>query len=248
MRFARWIWLISISLVMLGCVDNPLDQIKKDLASYDEYSVVLKDMQETDNFPGQFHKYSVVAIKKPPQYSEAMQDAVGQEKEPKITKYDTEWMGVPEDLYQKHINDLGMTILSRDANGNIRDTAQPAGYQYVGNPSYGRWVNNSSGGSFWEFYGKYRLMSDAFDLFRHRAYRNDWDHYNDSYRGRNRPYYGRQNQYGTNGSVAKKTNPTFFERRQAKQAAREKSFSNRFKNRVNRSRSGYRSRSSGFGK
>lgn len=37
-----------------------------------------------------------------------------------------------------------------------------AGSQLVGNPNYGRWQENSSGRSFWEWYGMYSLFSNMF--------------------------------------------------------------------------------------
>ena len=46
-----------------------------------------------------------------------------------------------------------------------------AGSQLVGNPSYGEWRTNSSGASFWAFYGQYRLLSD---LWRGPVYYNSW--------------------------------------------------------------------------
>ncbi|MFV2061339.1 MAG: hypothetical protein ACC653_11700 [Gammaproteobacteria bacterium] len=56
-----------------------------------------------------------------------------------------------------------------------------AGSQLVDNPQYGQWRNNSSGGSFWEWYGKYALFSS---LFRSPIYYGAWS------RGRNYSYYG----------------------------------------------------------
>ena len=53
------------------------------------------------------------------------------------------------------------------------------GSQLVGNPQYGQWGNNS-GGSFWEWYGKYALFSS---LFRSPIYYGSWS------RGRNYSYY-----------------------------------------------------------
>jgi len=55
-----------------------------------------------------------------------------------------------------------------------------AGSQLVGNPQYGQW-RNSSGGSFWEWYGKYALFSA---LFRSPIYYGGWSS------RRNYSYYG----------------------------------------------------------
>lgn len=58
------------------------------------------------------------------------------------------------------------------------------GEQLIGNPSYGHWQRNSSGMSFWAWYGMYSMMGD---LFGRRTYYNDWG------RSRNYSYY---NDYG----------------------------------------------------
>jgi len=60
-----------------------------------------------------------------------------------------------------------------------------AGSQLVGNPSYGNWTSNSSGMSFWEWYGMYALFSNitspiSYDRWgRHRGYSyyNDYGRY-----------------------------------------------------------------------
>lgn len=69
-----------------------------------------------------------------------------------------------------------------------------AGSQYVGNPGYGRWQTNSSGGSFWEWYGKYALFSSIFNRgpigYGYWASNRDYSYYND--RGRN--YYSSPSQ------------------------------------------------------
>ena len=50
-----------------------------------------------------------------------------------------------------------------------------AGQQMIGNPNYGQWRTDSSGMSFWEWYGMYALFSNLFDGRRH--YYSDWGRY-----------------------------------------------------------------------
>lgn len=73
------------------------------------------------------------------------------------------------------------------------DDTLPVGNQLVGNPNYGEWQRDSSGNSFWAFYGQYAFFSNLFDNDRYgysynRAYRYDrwhknrnWSFYNDKY-------------------------------------------------------------------
>lgn len=90
------------------------------------------------------------------------------------------------------------------------------GAQLVGNPNYGSWQTDSSGTSFWVWYGMYRMIGDLFDYdrpsysrwSRHRSY----SYYNDY--GRHR--YSSPKQRAADDKVYQKTKKSF--------AARGKSF------------------------
>ncbi len=77
-----------------------------------------------------------------------------------------------------------VAALSQEANAQInKDAENYPGQQLVGNPQYGEWQTDSSGSSFWAWYGGYRLLGDLFDnrrigydsWGRHRSY----SYYND---------------------------------------------------------------------
>lgn len=62
--------------------------------------------------------------------------------------------------------------MSKEATMKANGTADMgAGSQLVGNPNYGQWRNDSSGNSFWAWYGKYALFSS---LFRSPIYYGGW--------------------------------------------------------------------------
>ncbi len=61
------------------------------------------------------------------------------------------------------------------------------GEQLVGNPSYGQWRTDSSGMSFWAWYGMYSMMDNLFNSRRNRIYYDQWG------ANRNYSYY---NDYG----------------------------------------------------
>lgn len=137
------------------------------------------------------------------------------------------------------------------------DIKDPAGH-FVGNPYYGRWERDSSGNSFWVWYGRYALFRDILTIFMGRPY----------------PYgYGGYGGYGgtyraprPSTSLPRTTRPTekkgtFGERFQKKRvggsfqerfAAKRtggKGFFDKFSQRLGRSRiSGFRGRAGGFGK
>jgi hypothetical protein len=92
-------------------------------------------------------------------------------------------------------------------------SAQGAGSHLVGNPRYGRWQRNSSGQSFWAFYGQYALMRSLF--FSPRPY-----YYSSWYPNRGWSYYGNvgRNYYGSRAdssrwNQARKTYPNARPRR-----------------------------------
>ena len=88
--------------------------------------------------------------------------------------------------------ELARVNIPKDARtANIQGNAVPGSY-LVGNPSYGRWQSNSSGRSFWVFYGQYRLFSDL--LGGRRGYHRGPIHYDSWYGGANR--YSYYNDYG----------------------------------------------------
>ena len=72
--------------------------------------------------------------------------------------------------------------------------------------------NNDSGGSMWEFYGKYMLMSQVMNWAGFGLSRN---HYNDysSFRGSGRPYYGPEAGIWNLWDGNKKTETGFFQKK-----------------------------------
>jgi len=83
-----------------------------------------------------------------------------------------------------------------------------AGSQLVGNPGYGSWQQNSSGGSFWQWYGMYMMFSA---LSPNRIQYANWSnsrgysYYNDV--GRNR--YTSPSQMKSQDNLAKRTKKQF---------------------------------------
>jgi hypothetical protein len=103
-----------------------------------------------------------------------------------------DWQPVSAEVFDDREYDLGMDIYTKPAgtfDDEASDEASPPGMAYIGNPDYGQWRNDSSGSSFWVFYGQYRFFSD---LLGGSVYRSDYNDYN-------RRYYGRGGYYGSMG-------------------------------------------------
>lgn len=106
---------------------------------------------------------------------------------------ETDWVKVGEETFDDHYNNLGMTIASKPygmfADEAIKEAAPP-GMAYVGDERYGQWKTDSSGNSFWEFYGKYMFISNLLGGGHPGYYtRSEWDTYR-GYRRRSEPFYG----------------------------------------------------------
>ena len=92
-------------------------------------------------------------------------------------------------------------------------SAQGAGSHMVGNPRYGQWQRNSSGQSFWAFYGQYALMRSLFFSPRPYYYSNWYSNRGWSYYGNvGRHYYGSRSD-SARWSQAQKTYPNTRPRR-----------------------------------
>lgn len=222
---------LAVLLAATGCgqPQDPLPGIRSDLKKQgiDTYSIVLADMQADGNFiKSYFHTYRIVAPQKD------LSDTIGP-------------VEIPRKTYDRYKPYLGMTIWAQK-DGKSDESLAPPGYAYVGDPRYGQWRNDSSGRSFWVFYGQYRLLSDLLGADG-RIFRNNYDTYR-GYRSRKQPYYGPNQRYGTGGAATRKRYPDFFNRQQTRASTSATTFANKVNKRIGRTRTTVRSRSFSGGK
>lgn len=206
---------------------DPLIKIRGDLQKQgiEEYSIVLADMQESGNFIKSYsHTYNVVTPEKAIPFGP---------------------LSVPERMYNHYKPYLGMTIWSQKK-GETGENIAPPGYSYVGDPRYGQWQEDSSGRSFWSFYGQYRLLSDLLSLGG-RVFRDQYDTYRGDHYQR-RPYYGPNRDFGTGGTITRRQYPDFFERQQARARTSRATFADKVNQRIGRTRTFSRGRGISGGK
>ncbi len=160
------------------------------------YTVMLLDAKvENQNSDTTFsHQYKVI-----------LEDASN-------TPYDTttNWVQVSDTTFDYYINDVGMALLSANDSAKNEYSAPPGYNNYVGNTRYGTWKQDSSGNSFWEFYGKYAFLRTMLGFSR-PIYRYDYYDYRDYYRGSS-SYYGTRTssgnyRYGTQSRHAASLKP-----------------------------------------
>ncbi len=104
---------------------------------------------------------------------------------------ETDWTEVSADLYIGNLDNLGMDVEAKPFGSFESEKlthAAPPGMAYVGNPHYGRWTSDGSGGSVWTWVGPYLFYRTLFGSPMSYG-RNDWNSWSRDYRG-SRPYYG----------------------------------------------------------
>jgi hypothetical protein len=246
--FAAFVFLMVFSC-NVGCEPTnkfekePLDQVIKEYSNFSNFSIILNDMNYDEGDKKYKHQYKVI------------HEPLEKGKDTLLQKT-TDWKIVSELFFKKHLDNMGMEIASKK-DGVLKKTPAPPGFSnYVGNESYGQWQTNSSGTSFWEFYGQYAFMSSMFSLLNPVGYSTWGDSRRDYDRGR--PYYGSgSNTYGTNSPENKSARPNSswnnktsdFKsrvRNKVQRSTTTRSSVKRSSSRYNQSR--MRSRSGGFGK
>jgi hypothetical protein len=225
----HWSIFAIVALFFVSCGGNqkfdktPVDKLITELDSEKTYSIILYDMNiEDKTFSDTYkHRYKIITQK----------DSTPQEKI-------TDWYVVSEPFFARHQNDLGMEVCAK-TNGKISKVTAPPGYStYVGNAQYGQWKTGNDGNSFWEFYGKYAMMSSMLGLASSVIHRNSYNDYYSNYYGR-QPYYGGigaggHPMYGTMSAHSQTSSPSFHQR-----AASNNSFKNKINDRVSRSSSSW---------
>lgn len=257
MFLTSWPFICAVMFVFLasGCSNSssnknryyksPVDKLIVELSNVDNYSIILNDMDYQNG--DYLHEYKIVEQKANPDT---------------IVSRIIPMQKVSDAFFQKHIDNLGMEIVSKK-DGKLNKVAGPPGYNsYVGNPQYGHWVNRSNGSSFWEFYGKYAMLRTIFNMGSYPVYHSYYNDY-ERHRRDSRPYYGTTSNggkyYGTGGHYSNgQKNSTWnsksssFKSRVRDKVSRSAQSSKR-SSRVNRSSSRYknssmRSRGGSYGK
>lgn len=207
---------------------NPVDDLIKNMTDVANFDIILYDMDFDEATEKYQHQYRIL---KEPTGSDT------------ILTETTEWLQVSPSYFNEHVDNMGMTIVSK-TNGTVDKKVSPPGYnQYVGNEKYGQWRQDSNGGSFWEFYGKYAFLRSILGFGYSPIYYGGWNDYRRNYYPYGRTYYGS----GTNGGNRYGTNSTHNRNRSTAStwSGKNQSFKNRVRSQAQRSasRTSRRSRS-----
>ena len=225
---------------------SPVDILIRDLAAEQNFSVILFDMDYTEQTDTYKHKYNVLIEKKDSVYVQNL-----------------DWVNVSSTFFNANVDNMGMEIASKK-DGKVSKAIAPAGYsKYVGNEKYGQW-RERGGNRFWEYYGRYAFMSSMFRMSMYPVRYSYWNNYHSNYYGSGRSYYGPttngRNMYGTNSSYNNSNTSSTWNKKPANfkssvrskvsrsATASKKAAAQRTRNSSRYSRSSTRSRGGGFGK
>lgn len=108
----------------------------------------------------------------------------------------------------KNRENIGLSLFRR-TEGVEEMLPMPPGVTYVGNRGFGEWRQDKKGVMRWRFYRAYKNLPRYLGW---GSWRPDPGFQEDyiAYTERKTPYYGRNNEFGTKGSVTKKNFPNFF--------------------------------------
>ena len=218
---------------------NPVDVLMRDMTDVPVYSIMLYDMDEEGTF---FKEYKQ-------QYRILKETKDGEKPEEVIT----DWYNVSEDFFNQHIDDMGMELAAKNAEGKVTKTVSPPGYNnYVGNSKYGHWQQDSGGNSFWAFYGQYAFLSNMLHLATFPIRRSYYDEYRD-YSRSGRSYYGpvvsgNSRAYGTGSAYTTASKPNTVWRQSTSSRSFRNSGQRTSRSGSRSSSSSFRSRGGGFGK
>ncbi|MCC5944334.1 MAG: hypothetical protein JJT94_05320 [Bernardetiaceae bacterium] len=215
----RNIILMAIAMIfMLGACSSkkefkkpPTDELILKYSSAKTFSIILIDM-EVDNGTWSDtykHRYKIIYEKANTaandlpifQLASHQSDVAGGLNKKNINNTieqdSTDWIEVDEVTFNRHINDLGMELVSKDSEGKISKVVAPPGFNnYVGNSQYGEFRRDSYGNSFWHFFGQYMFMRSMLGMM-HPVGMGYYGNYRDNYRGRSAYYGSGGRTYGT---------------------------------------------------
>ncbi len=113
---------------------------------------------------------------------------------------------------ERNIPYIGMSVLRRHRN-NEEDsfTPLPPGSVFVGDKNFGTWVNTKSGKKKWRFFRVYRQIPKYLGWNDYTPTLNTF-HQIQRHIIQDKPYFGENQEFGSNGTITQQAFPKYFER------------------------------------
>jgi len=115
-------------------------------------------------------------------------------------------------LYSDQIKPyLGMSVFRRFRDGTENYTPLPPGSIFIGDKSFGNWINHESGEKVWRFFRVYRQIPNYLGWIDYVPNFKTYNQIQISLQ-QNKPFLGLNEEFGINGSITKKKYSQYFER------------------------------------
>lgn len=104
-----------------------------------------------------------------------------------------------KEFWEKNLGNHGNSLFRRnERTGFTSSVPMPPGALYVGDPAYGTWELTDYGSKVWKFHRAYKNFPNTFEW---GEFRPSLDFYQRMkiYQSNEKPYYGPNNEFGTNG-------------------------------------------------
>ena len=106
-------------------------------------------------------------------------------------------------FWHKNLSNLGMSLFRRNEDGTEHSIPMPPGTMFLGNLAFGSWQYERGADKVWRFHRAYRSFPQMFGW---NGFIPTYDFYENLKRfdALERPFYGLNNEFGSDGSVTKK--------------------------------------------
>lgn len=108
-----------------------------------------------------------------------------------------------KEFWEKNQINLGSSLFRRNERTALVSTIpMPPGSLYIGDPAYGTWEITDYGSKIWKFHRAYKNLPKTFEW---GEFRPSLDFYQRMkiYQSNEKPYYGPNGEFGTNGLIRK---------------------------------------------
>ena len=122
---------------------------------------------------------------------------------------------VSRNFMQKNMNNIGLSIMNRNNNGEVNFTPLPPGSVFIGDTRFGRWVRNKNNDEVkWIFHHAYRFLPKYLGIQDFKITFKFFEEISQSI-SNNKEFYGFNDEFGNKGEITKKYFPSFFKKKKA---------------------------------
>jgi hypothetical protein len=122
---------------------------------------------------------------------------------------------VSRSFMQKNLDNIGLSLMSRNNEGELNFTPLPPGSVFIGDTRFGRWNKIKGSDELkWTFHHAYRFLPKYLGL---KDFKITYKFFEEIGRSINdhKAFYGFNDEFGAKGDITKKSFPSFFTKKKA---------------------------------